>query len=111
VRIGLKMLLKPEPIPAVKRPTSGLLDLPALKYDREQLCRRELSCSAAYSAMRRVWTELLLRVNSIRPAFGVEFGLSSPQADEGGASDPHRQPSRLTGKSGKAKSLRTTCRD
>ena len=28
-------------------------------------------------------TELLVRVNGIQPAFGIEFGLVSPQADEG----------------------------
>lgn len=35
-------------------------------------------------------TELLLRVNGIQPAFGIEFGLAGPRADEGGA-DPYRQ--------------------
>jgi phosphoribosyl 1,2-cyclic phosphodiesterase len=28
-------------------------------------------------------TELLLRVNGIQPAFGIEFGLESPRSDEG----------------------------
>jgi len=36
-------------------------------------------------------TELLLRVNGIQPAFGIEFGLESPRADEGRAGDPYRQ--------------------
>jgi phosphoribosyl 1,2-cyclic phosphodiesterase len=36
-------------------------------------------------------TELLLRVNGIQPAFGIEFGLASPRADEGRANDPYRQ--------------------
>jgi phosphoribosyl 1,2-cyclic phosphodiesterase len=36
-------------------------------------------------------TELLLRVNGIQPAFGIEFGLASPRADEGRAGDPYRQ--------------------
>jgi phosphoribosyl 1,2-cyclic phosphodiesterase len=36
-------------------------------------------------------TELLLRINGIQAAFGVEFGLDSPRADEGRASDPYRQ--------------------
>ncbi len=30
-------------------------------------------------------TDLLLRVNGIQAAFGVEFGLTSPRADEGRA--------------------------
>ncbi len=36
-------------------------------------------------------TELSLRVNGIEAAFGIEFGLSSPGADEGRAGDPYRQ--------------------
>jgi glyoxylase-like metal-dependent hydrolase (beta-lactamase superfamily II) len=36
-------------------------------------------------------TELLLRVNGIQPAFGIEFGLESPRANEGRAGDPYRQ--------------------
>ncbi len=36
-------------------------------------------------------TELLLRVNGIQPAFGIEFGLASPRADEGRTGDPYRQ--------------------
>ena len=35
--------------------------------------------------------ELLLRVNGVQAAFGIEFGLESPRADEGRASDPYRQ--------------------
>ena len=35
--------------------------------------------------------ELILRVNGIQPAFGIEFGLASPRADEGRASNPYRQ--------------------
>ena len=36
-------------------------------------------------------TELLLRVNGIQPAFGFEFGLESPRAEEGRATNPYRQ--------------------
>ena len=36
-------------------------------------------------------TELLLRVNGIQPAFGFEFGLDSPRANEGRADNPYRQ--------------------
>ena len=36
-------------------------------------------------------TELLLRVNGIPPAFGIEFGLESPRADEGRTTNPYRQ--------------------
>ena len=36
-------------------------------------------------------TELLLRVNGIQAAFGYEFALDSPRANEGRASDPYRQ--------------------
>ena len=35
--------------------------------------------------------ELLLRVNGVQPAFGFEFGLDSPRANEGRAGDPYRQ--------------------
>ena len=35
--------------------------------------------------------ELLLRVNGVQAAFGIEFGLESPRADEGRANDPYRQ--------------------
>jgi phosphoribosyl 1,2-cyclic phosphodiesterase len=35
--------------------------------------------------------ELLLRVNGIQPAFGLEFGLDSPRANEGRAGNPYRQ--------------------
>jgi glyoxylase-like metal-dependent hydrolase (beta-lactamase superfamily II) len=35
--------------------------------------------------------ELLLRVNGIQPAFGIEFGLDSSRANEGRATDPYRQ--------------------
>ncbi len=35
--------------------------------------------------------ELLLRVNGIQPAFGIEFGLESPRAEEARAADPYRQ--------------------
>jgi glyoxylase-like metal-dependent hydrolase (beta-lactamase superfamily II) len=35
--------------------------------------------------------ELLLRVNGIQPAFGVELGSDSPRADEIRRSDPYRQ--------------------
>lgn len=35
--------------------------------------------------------ELLLRVNGIYPAFGIEFGFASPRADEVRAADPYRQ--------------------
>ena len=37
-------------------------------------------------------TELLLRVNGIQSAFGIEFGLDSPRANEGRAGDPYRHP-------------------
>ena len=50
-------------------------------------------------------TEFLLRVNGIQPAFGFEFGLDSPRANEGRAGDPYRQANvsfslvqRVTGK-------------
>ena len=36
-------------------------------------------------------TDLLLRVNGIQPAFGVEFGLASPRANEGRDGNPYRQ--------------------
>jgi hypothetical protein len=36
-------------------------------------------------------TEIILRVNGIQPAFGIEFGLDSPRANEGRAADPYRQ--------------------
>jgi hypothetical protein len=36
-------------------------------------------------------TELLLRVNGIQAAFGFEFGLDSPRANEGRIVDPFRQ--------------------
>lgn len=36
-------------------------------------------------------TELWLRVNGVQPAFGIEFGMQSPRADEYRASDPYRQ--------------------
>ena len=36
-------------------------------------------------------TELLVRANGIQPAFGIEFGLASPRADEVRAADPYRQ--------------------
>jgi hypothetical protein len=36
-------------------------------------------------------TELLLRVNGIQAAFGIEFGLDNPRANEGRAADPYRQ--------------------
>ncbi len=36
-------------------------------------------------------TELLLRVNGIQPAFGIEFGFDSPRANEARATDPYRQ--------------------
>ena len=35
--------------------------------------------------------DLLLRVNGIQAAFGFEFGLDSPRANEGRAGDPYRQ--------------------
>jgi glyoxylase-like metal-dependent hydrolase (beta-lactamase superfamily II) len=38
-----------------------------------------------------VTSELLLRVNGIQPAFGIEFGLSNPRADEARTYDPYRQ--------------------
>jgi hypothetical protein len=41
--------------------------------------------------MSTATTEFLLRVNGIQPAFGIEFGLESPRADEGRAGDPYRQ--------------------
>jgi glyoxylase-like metal-dependent hydrolase (beta-lactamase superfamily II) len=44
-----------------------------------------------YKVMERASTELLLRVNGIQPAFGIEFGFASPRAEEGRASDPYRQ--------------------
>jgi phosphoribosyl 1,2-cyclic phosphodiesterase len=36
-------------------------------------------------------TELLLRVNGIQPAFGIEFGMANPRADEGRTTTPYRQ--------------------
>jgi phosphoribosyl 1,2-cyclic phosphodiesterase len=36
-------------------------------------------------------TEFLLRVNGIQAAFGFEFGLESPRANEGRAGSPYRQ--------------------
>ena len=36
-------------------------------------------------------TELLLRANGIQPAFGFEFGMDSPRANEARAGDPYRQ--------------------
>lgn len=36
-------------------------------------------------------TELLLRVNGIQAAFGIELGFASPRADEGRQADPYRQ--------------------
>lgn len=36
-------------------------------------------------------TELLLRVNGVQAAFGIELGLASPRADEGRNGDPYRQ--------------------
>ncbi|MEI8374148.1 MAG: MBL fold metallo-hydrolase [Planctomycetota bacterium] len=36
-------------------------------------------------------TELLLRINGIQAAFGFEFGLDSPRANEGRAANPYRQ--------------------
>ncbi len=36
-------------------------------------------------------TEVLLRVNGIQAAFGIEFGRESPRADEGRATNPYRQ--------------------
>jgi len=36
-------------------------------------------------------TELLLRVNGIQAAYGAEFGMASPRADEIRAGDPYRQ--------------------
>jgi len=36
-------------------------------------------------------TEFLLRVNGIQAAFGFEFGLDSPRANEGRAVNPYRQ--------------------
>jgi ribonuclease BN (tRNA processing enzyme) len=41
--------------------------------------------------MTRPTTELLLRVNGIQPAFGIEFGLASPRTEEVLAADPYRQ--------------------
>ena len=35
--------------------------------------------------------KILLRVNGIQAAFGFEFGLDSPRANEGRAGNPHRQ--------------------
>jgi len=35
--------------------------------------------------------ELLPRVNGFQTAFGFEFGLESPRADEGRAGNPYRQ--------------------
>jgi phosphoribosyl 1,2-cyclic phosphodiesterase len=37
-----------------------------------------------------VTSDLLLRVNGIQPAFGIEFGSASPRSDEG-RRDPYRQ--------------------
>jgi phosphoribosyl 1,2-cyclic phosphodiesterase len=36
-------------------------------------------------------TELLLRVNGIQPAFGIELGMDSPRADQVRQRDPYRQ--------------------
>jgi phosphoribosyl 1,2-cyclic phosphodiesterase len=36
-------------------------------------------------------TELLLRVNGVQAAFGIELGFASPRADEGRQADPYRQ--------------------
>lgn len=36
-------------------------------------------------------TELLLWVNEIQPAFGIELGSTSPRSDEARAADPYRQ--------------------
>jgi phosphoribosyl 1,2-cyclic phosphodiesterase len=36
-------------------------------------------------------TELLLRVNGIQAAFGIELGFDSPRANEGRSTDPYRQ--------------------
>ena len=36
-------------------------------------------------------TELLLRVNGIQAAFGIELGFASPRAAEGRQADPYRQ--------------------
>ena len=36
-------------------------------------------------------TELLLRLNGIQPAFGFEFGMDSPRANEARAGNPYRQ--------------------
>jgi phosphoribosyl 1,2-cyclic phosphodiesterase len=36
-------------------------------------------------------TELLVRVNGIQAAFGIEFGFDSQRANEGRAADPYRQ--------------------
>jgi hypothetical protein len=36
-------------------------------------------------------TELLLRVNGIQPAFGIELGLDSPRARQVRQTDPYRQ--------------------
>ena len=36
-------------------------------------------------------TELLLRVNGVQAAFGIELGFASPRADEGRSRDPYRQ--------------------
>ena len=41
--------------------------------------------------MNNPTTELLLRVNGIQAAFGIEFGLESPRVQEGRATDPYRQ--------------------
>jgi phosphoribosyl 1,2-cyclic phosphodiesterase len=41
--------------------------------------------------MNNATTELLLRVNGIQAAFGIEFGLSSPRTDEGREGNPYRQ--------------------
>jgi phosphoribosyl 1,2-cyclic phosphodiesterase len=41
--------------------------------------------------MDNATTELLLRVNGIQPAFGIEFGGSSPRTNEGRAENPYRQ--------------------
>jgi len=36
-------------------------------------------------------TELLLRVNGVQAAFGVELGFDSPRANQGRSVDPYRQ--------------------
>lgn len=56
-----------------------LLGIASIRYDRSEM-----------STPSTNETELLLRVNGVQPAFGMELGQAGPRADEGRA-DPYRQ--------------------